>query len=396
MVDLVPFSSTPQQAPFQPRQMRGINPLQQGLAAAGQGLLQLQQSQRPVGIGSALLAATSAGIPAFAQAQQFNQQRQDQFAQQQAAAQQQALENARAQQEAQRKAAADAERVRQFGITSGQKQRAAREGVRQFGITEGRLGRAAGVDEELRRGNLAARQAELAQRTEPLVEVSDFSSPSGTRLMKRSEAAGQPGAGSFAGTGLTPKRAEELGAQAGGLRLAQEKLTNLRNDLAENPQRAGALGSANKALQTAGGIARDVLDAVPGISNIADSLLGPAASLESAEVQDFLGDPSIEANQAAANSLAYALAVSRKQGQRVTVQDIATAKDDLKVTGLKSSKQIVARMDELLREIDQGIGLLEDRVATGAPGAPAVTQAIPPQPSGGQVLRFDAQGNPVQ
>lgn len=210
----------------------------------------------------------------------------------------------------------------------------------------------------------------------PLKEVFDAASPSGSRWVTAEEAVGLPAAGAFAGTGLTPGKAEELGAEAGGLRLAQTKLQALRDDLEANPQRAGAVGSVNKALQTGGGIARDVVEMIPGVASITDSLLGPATADESEEVQDFLNDPSIEANQAAANSLAYALALSRKQGKRVTVQDVATARDDLKVTGLKSSKQIVARMDELMREIDQGIGLIEKRIGTGGQ---SVTQAIPRQ-----------------
>ena len=356
-----PFSLQNMAAPFKriPTNILGAPGLDDPRAAGAlqgfsQGFLRGDQT-----FADALTRGIAGGFGGLAAGHQFQQQ-------QKAAAQQQALENAQAQAEADRKAAADAEKIRQFGITSGRQERA-----------EQRLGQSAAAQQAIAKGNLAVGQGNLALRgkefergpVDPLVEVFDNTSPTGSTLMPRSQAAGQAGVGSFAGSGLTPGKAEELTASAGGLRLAQSKLQALRDDISDNPQRAGAVGSVNKALQTAGGIARDVAEVIPGVGGIADSLLGPAIATESQDVQDFLSDPSLEANQAAANSLAYALALSRKQGKRVTVQDVSTARDDLKITGLKSSKQVVARMDELLREIDQGIGLIEQRVSTGAPGA---------------------------
>lgn len=381
MANGAPISLTPQfqrfglpaQAPFeQPQpQTSGLrfnlnNPLSQALGAAGRGLI---EGGSRGGLGMALLGATSAGIPAFAQAQQLQQQQAQQQAAAQAAAQQQALENLQAQRAADLAQARFRQDQKEFGVTSDL-------GERQ----EQRLGQTAAGQLEIGRGNLALRGQEFARgRVDPLVEVFDNTSPTGSTLMPRSQAVGQAGVGSFAGSGLTPGKAEELTASAGGLRLAQTKLSALRDDLAANPQRAGAIGSVNKALQTGGGILRDLADVIPGVSGIAEAMLGPVVATESQEVQDFLNDPSMAANQGAANSLAYAVALSRKQGKRVTVQDINTAKDDLQITGLKSSKQVVARMDELLREIDQGIGLIEQRVA-GAPGggAQAATQQAEP------------------
>ena len=126
-----PISLTPQfqrfgvpaQAPFQtqqqPRRGGGVNPLALALAAAGRGLV---EGGSRGGLGTALLGATSAAVPAFMQGQLANQQRQDEQAKLEAQQQQQALENLQAQAEADRKAAADAEKIRQFGVTTGLKQ----------------------------------------------------------------------------------------------------------------------------------------------------------------------------------------------------------------------------------------------------------------------------------
>ncbi len=367
-----------QPAPFQPQppvaQQRGGFDPSTLLALAG-GLQGFLQAGQRGGLAEALLGGAAGGLGGFAQGQQQQFEREDVLGQRQTQQQQQLIENALAKRKADVATAKQAESVRQFGVSQAASGAKERRLASQFGTQQ----------------NLAERKFARGP-ADPLVEVFDPTSPSGSRLTPRSEAAGLPGAGTFSGTGLTPGKAEELTASAGGLRLAQTKLQRLRDDISANPQRAGAVGSVNKAFQTAGGIARDVAELIPGVGSIAESLLGPAVATESQEVQDFLSDPSLEANQAAANSLAYALALSRKQGKRVTVQDVNTAKGDLKITGLKSSKQVVARMDELLREIDQGIGLIEQRV-----GASGAATAQPVAPSGGEtILRFDAQGNPVQ
>lgn len=109
----------PQQVQQRPQQQQADPRLLLGLGGLAQGFL--QGGQRG-GLGAALLGGAAGALPGFARGQLIQQEQAQLQAAAQAAAQQQEIENRRAQAEAQRKAAADAENVRQFGITTGLEQ----------------------------------------------------------------------------------------------------------------------------------------------------------------------------------------------------------------------------------------------------------------------------------
>ena len=381
-----PFGAQPQSQGADPRLLLGLGGLAQGFLQGGQ----------QGGLGAALLGGAAGALPGFARGQLIQQEQAQQQAATEAAARQQQIENQRARVEAQRKAAADARGIvefdRRFGLDEEKEQRliGSAQSAQDIARQNVELGRG---NLDVSRQNVGLRQREFERGpVDPLVEIFDATSPTGSRFAPRSEAAGAPSVGSFAGSGLTPKSAEELGAQANTLTSGLSRLDSIIADLEANPQRAGAVGAINKFLQTGLGVGREVIDLVPGASSVADALIGPAITEESDEVQSFLGDQSIEKNQTAANSLAYIIAQGRKPGQRVTVKDIELAFEDMQLTGLKSTKQKIAQLREIRNELQTGVGLIQSRVAQGAPGG----QTIASQPSGGQVIEFDAQGNIVQ
>jgi len=114
------FGGGAQRAPFRiPTNVLGLPGLDDPRSAGAlqgfsQGFLRGDQT-----FADALTRGIAGGFGGFAAGEQFRQQQAQEQAAAQAAAQQQEIENRRAQAEAQRKAAADAERVRQFGVTEG-------------------------------------------------------------------------------------------------------------------------------------------------------------------------------------------------------------------------------------------------------------------------------------
>ncbi|MGI9490307.1 MAG: hypothetical protein ACR2RF_31340 [Geminicoccaceae bacterium] len=392
-IQLSPFFGQRQQAPFQaqPQQPQGADPrLLLGLAQGAQGFLQGGQQG---GLGAALLGLGSGALGGVAQGQFMQQERAQQQQAAQAAAQQQALENQRAQQEAQRKAAADAETVRQFGITSGQKQRAAQEGIRQFGITEGRLGRAAGVDEELMRGNLAARQGELGLRRnefergpKPDLQVETVRLPDGTvRSFRRDDPAldqalGQGGirfsaqlqspdvAGLGGATTSTQTRAQStLDAASDTLGVIQQFRESLR------PENIGLSGNLRElGIGTLGQAESFRAWADDQTQGIIDQAISSGDTLD---LSKFAVDPELSSQRLLENVLAYRLAKIQDPDGRISDQDFRNAKLSLG-TGKKLSSigDVLARVDAFEKTVQRTQGIAQQRLGLQPQGPqPATT-----------------------
>jgi len=411
MANGLPISLTPQfqrfglpaQAPPQPQQQSGglsfnlNNPLSQALGAAGRGLI---EGGSRGGLGMALLGATSAGIPAFAQAQQFQQQQAQEQAAAQAAAQQQALENLLAQAEADRKAAADARGVlesdRGFAFDQQKEQRLEQSAAAQQAIAKGNLA--------VGQGNLALRGQELERGFKPDFQVQTVRLPNGeVRSFRRDDPALdqalQRGAVGFNAQVQAPDLAGLGGATTSTQTRAQETLDSAADTL-------GVINQFRETLRPENiGLSGDIRELGIGALGQAESFRAwgdsqtqgiidqAISSGDTLDLSRFAVDPALSSQRLLENILAYRLAKIQDPSGRISDADFRNAQLSLG-TGKKltSIGDLLARVDAFEQTVQRTQGIAQQRlgIAPGQQAAPA---------GGGQaptVIRFDAQGNIIQ
>lgn len=166
---------------------------------------------------------------------------------------------------------------------------------------------------------------------------------------------------------LKPKEALKQSEQFSFLTNSIDLLDNLIEEIQQNPDAFGVSGSIGRTLQTAKGVAGDILDVGGAVETAKEFLRG--TTLEGFIDQDF--DPQLPRTQLLEHSLAAALAKVRSQkgGEegRALTQLYVDAKKDVKLTGLTSSRAVQERLIEIRDEFKREQTGLGKRLSTTAP-----------------------------
>lgn len=172
--------------------------------------------------------------------------------------------------------------------------------------------------------------------------------------------------------GLTSNRADDIRADIGHISNARSMLADMRQSILDDPTRSGVLGFVRGKAQTLIGIASDVGDILGGavtrtVTDTAkavldDITLGQSDPSRGAdeEIASRFFDPKLPENEVFENSLAYALARARKGKGRLNLDDVKTAREVTKLTGLKSSQDVLAKLAAIDKEFENA-----DKIAQG-------------------------------
>ena len=172
---------------------------------------------------------------------------------------------------------------------------------------------------------------------------------------------------------------------------AVERLTNMREDVAAmiervnaDPTLAGAVGSVRRAGQTFIGALEDVgaglgLTQATEMAQWADDIIEGLPEEERAEVRArFFDDPKLSQMRLFENTLGLILARLRVgEDNRMLAEVVKRSLEDAKTTGLTSSRDVVYRMADILRQLDREIA--SQNVLLGNEGQ---GQGITPAPPG--------------
>jgi len=166
---------------------------------------------------------------------------------------------------------------------------------------------------------------------------------------------------SKAGTGqdISPTRAQMTQQHE----LLQEYDTISKNleemiaTIEDDPSLIGIIGSIRKGAQTATGIAEDFAQLV-GDMPILNEILNTIGSVASEEMtpeqaKSFADDPNLSKLRLFENNLGFALARSRQPRGRLLKDTIDRSMADAQLTGMKSSRDVIYRMHEILRLIKE-------------------------------------------
>lgn len=198
--------------------------------------------------------------------------------------------------------------------------------------------------------------------------------------------AGQPGG---VASGLTPIQALPQAERFDNLSNAITTVDAAMKAIQDDPSRAGAMGSVRRAVQTGVGIGSDIVPLIESISGLKLKNLGQSTA------QSIRNDPSIpqdvknillpEFDRSLSdldvweNSMAVELAKLRMsaggQGSRALVSIYKEAKKDVSMTGLKSSEQVLTKLDTVKKEFEKEKETLRKRLG----GPSAASSELPPE-----------------
>jgi len=163
-------------------------------------------------------------------------------------------------------------------------------------------------------------------------------------------------------------------------------ITNVEDMIAnveEDPTLVGIVGSTRKAAQTMSGIAEDftrMVGEVPAISTLVNwigSIADEDSELTEEQKASFSDDPKLSQLRLFEHNLGYALARSRQPRGRLLADTIKRSMEDAKLTGLTSSRDVLYRMNEVLRLLKENRTNVEE-IKRGET-AKAVRKYIPGQ-----------------
>lgn len=141
----------------------------------------------------------------------------------------------------------------------------------------------------------------------------------------------------------------------------------------DDPTLLGAVGSARRAGQSVLGMGKDVGRLLPGsdaIFKIADQLAKKFVDLGIVD-EDLafseLQNPNVPALQVFENTIAMAIARNRQPQDRILKDVYLSAKEDAKITGFKSSYDVIQKMRTLRAMLVNDISIMNKQLGIGTP-----------------------------
>ena len=142
-------------------------------------------------------------------------------------------------------------------------------------------------------------------------------------------------------------------------------------NLAEDPTRAGIVGSVKNAIQIGKGmivdlisaedqdtifraIAQDIKNTYEGTDQYVEFQRMLDANYSTANGKDVFGDnfdPAFAQNKVLVNAIAYAVARARKTSGRLNLDDVRNARETLQITGFTNADQVTAGLTEIRDEL---------------------------------------------
>ena len=152
----------------------------------------------------------------------------------------------------------------------------------------------------------------------------------------------------------------DVGGNQGELDIHISNLETMIEEIEEDPTLTGAVGSIRKGAQTTVGILEDLAGKVPVVKDMIawarDFVADDMADMTDKEKESFGHDSRLSKLRIFENDFAWMLARARQPKGRILAKNYEAAKEDAKLTGLTGSKDVVARMVEVLRQLKQQRG----------------------------------------
>jgi hypothetical protein len=169
-----------------------------------------------------------------------------------------------------------------------------------------------------------------------------------------------------------PKQKLEIFGKIQGTETSLKAIDKVLFNLAEDPTRAGIVGSVKNAIQIGKGmivdlisaedqdtifrsIAQDIKNTYEGTDQYEEFQRMLDAEYQTANGKDVFGDnfdPAFAQNKVLVNAIAYAVARARKTSGRLNLDDVRNARETLQISGFTSADQVTAGLsavrDELL------------------------------------------------
>ena len=168
-----------------------------------------------------------------------------------------------------------------------------------------------------------------------------------------------------------PKQKLEIFGKIQGTETSLKAIDKVLFNLAEDPTRAGIVGSVKNAIQIGKGmivdlisaedqdtifraIAQDIKNTYEGTDQYVEFQRMLDANYSSANGKDVFGDnfdPAFAQNKVLVNAIAYAVARARKTSGRLNLDDVRNARETLQITGFTNADQVTAGLTEIRDEL---------------------------------------------
>ena len=142
-----------------------------------------------------------------------------------------------------------------------------------------------------------------------------------------------------------------------------ENITTMLGEIKADPSLAGAPGSIRKGVQTTSGVITDLgnlTKMIPVIGPVIRWAASLSAGMNEEDKERFGHDPKLSKLRVFENDLAWALARARQPTGRILAKNYEAAKKDAQITGMISSQDVIARIGEILRQLKQQRGNVEE------------------------------------
>lgn len=220
-------------------------------------------------------------------------------------------------------------------------------------------------------------RAEERLRTRPTTTLRSIPQPSGAvqeTAVTTTPAAGvvglqrigEPGFRVQAQPTTVPRtRADELQGNLDIVNTNISAIDDLIQAVETNPTAFGVVGSVRGLGQATVDILRDVVGALtPGFAQnlLNQAREGVEQGLIDQETADEFFDPQLPESETIANALAYGLALRRKNFRRINREDLAIAREEFRLRGVRGTRGILTKLRTLRREFASGQSGLERRL----------------------------------
>jgi len=150
-----------------------------------------------------------------------------------------------------------------------------------------------------------------------------------------------------------PTKAQNLGINKTWQELDShiDNLDTMVADLEEDPSLAGLPGAIRKGAQTTLGIMDDLVQHVPVIGDMLNAVSKISQEMSESEKKEFGHSDKLSKVRIFENDLAWALARARQPEGRILAKNYDAAKADAKITGLTSSKDVIARIKHISSQL---------------------------------------------
>ena len=168
-----------------------------------------------------------------------------------------------------------------------------------------------------------------------------------------------------------PKQKLEIFGKIQGTETSLKAIDKVLFNLAEDPTRAGIVGSVKNAIQIGKGmivdlisaedqdtifrsIAQDIKNTYEGTDQYEEFQRMLDAEYQTANGKDVFGDnfdPAFAQNKVLVNAIAYAVARARKTSGRLNLDDVRNARETLQISGFTSADQVTAGLTEIRDEL---------------------------------------------